>query len=140
MGNVVDSLKNGVQCVVIGRLERAIIDLLHLNRQECDILMWADRLDHIEKHRNDFSGDFDKHISAIPEAIANPDYVGLHPTNHSIEYIKRIDDLLIVVVRLKSTGNLAFRTAYPLTEKQLQHYLSSGMVKKMKPETERIDK
>jgi hypothetical protein len=49
----------------------------------------------------------------IPEIIAHPDHIGKHPSKNSIEYIRRIDELFIVAVRIKS-GKLALRTAFHL--------------------------
>jgi hypothetical protein len=129
----IDALKNGLESLEVGCLTKEVIDLLGLNRQECKIIFWRDRLSHIEKHKGDFKSeaDFYKHIRKIPEIIKNPDYVGKHPTKGSIEYIKRLDELMIVAVRIKSIGNLAFRSAYPLTEKQLADYLKSGTLIKL---------
>ena len=124
----IDNLKLGFNSIKIGVLTKEIIDLLGLNRDICDIILWEDRFKYIEKHKGDFKNeiDFERHIAAIPEVIENPDYIGVHPHKNSLEFIKRIDELLIVVVRIKQKGDLAFRTAYPLSEKQLQDYLKSG--------------
>jgi hypothetical protein len=129
----IDSLKKGFVTIKIGILTKEVIDLLGLNRNECSIILWEDRFHYIEKHKSDFKNeeDFYKHISQIPDIIENPDYVGKHPGKNSIEYIKKIDELMIVAVRIKETGNLAFRSAYPLTENQLSEYLNSGTVMKV---------
>lgn len=129
----INTLKNGFKTIKIGVLTKEIITLLKLNRDECDIILWEDRFQYIEKHKADFKteDDYYKHIAQIPDVIENPDYVGIHPGKNSIEYIKKIDELMIVAVRIKQTGSLAFRSAYPLTEKQLQDYLSSGTVLKV---------
>jgi hypothetical protein len=95
-----------------------------------NFILWEDRFKYIEKHKYDFKteDEFYKHIALIPDIIENPDYVGKHPSKNSIEYIKRIDEIMIVAVRIKDTGNLAFRSAYPLTEKQLSDYISCKTV------------
>lgn len=124
----ISKLEYGFSSIKIGELSEKVINQLGLNRDKCDIIMWEDRFKYIHKHICDFNTpeNFNNCISCIPEVITNPDYIAKHPTKNSIEYIKRLDELFIVVVRIKSTGNLAFRTAYPLTEKQLQNYISSG--------------
>jgi len=130
----IDNLKLGFKSIKIGVLTKEVIDLLNLNRDTCDIILWEDRFKYIEKHKGDFKSeiDFENHIAAIPEVIENPDYVGVHPRKNSLEFIKRIDELLIVVVRIKQKGDLAFRTMYPLSEKQLQNYIKSGTVVEFK--------
>lgn len=68
--------------------------------------VWEDRFKYIHKHICDFKTpeNFYNCISCIPEVIAKPDYIAKHPTKNSIEYIKRLDELFIVVVRIKPTG------------------------------------
>lgn len=124
----ISKLESGFTSIIIGELSEKVINLLGLNRKPCDIIMWEDRFKYIHKHICDFKTpeNFYNCISCIPEVIAKPDYIAKHPTKNSIEYIKRLDELFIVVVRIKPTGNLAFRSAYPLTENQLQNYLDSG--------------
>ena len=93
--------------------------------------MGRDRLKYIEKHKSDFKSeeDFYKHIEMLPEIIGNPDYVGIHPSGESIEYIKRIDEVMIVAVRLTGKKALWVRTAFPLSNDKLETYISSGSVK-----------
>jgi hypothetical protein len=134
----IEELRLGFNFVKIGRLSKEIIRLLNINHQECDIIMWEDKFQYIHKHIKDFKtpDSFYNCISKIPEVIGTPDYVGIHPTKKSIEYIKRIDELLIVAIRIKS-GKLALKTVFPLSEEQLRDYLNSNTVIKM---NETIDK
>ena len=124
----IKQLESGFNNIKIGKLSEEVINLLKLNRKECDIIMWEDRFKYIQKHVCDFDikEKFDTCMSYIPEIISNPDYIAKHPTKNSLEFIKQVDELMIVVVRIKDKGNLAFRTAYPLTEKQLQSYIKAG--------------
>jgi hypothetical protein len=39
---------------------------------------------------------------------------------------------MIVAIRIKTQGNLAFRTTYPLSEEQLDDYIKSDTVWKIK--------
>lgn len=126
-------LKNGFKNIKIGILTKEIANLINLNIKECDIILWEDRFKYIEKHKVNFKSeeDFVKHVKAIPNIIQNPDYVGRHPKDNSIQYIKQLDELMIVAIRIKNKGSLCFRTAYPLTHKQLDDYISSGTVWKV---------
>ena len=126
----INKLKTGFNSIKIGELTFEVIKILNLNRTPCDIILWEDRFKYIEKHRIDFSSDeeFDKHIAFIPKIISDPDYIGKHPSDNSIQYIKRIDRLMIVAIRLKSSGNLSFRSSYILSETQLIDYIKSGTV------------
>lgn len=116
----------------IGVLNDKTINLLGLNRSEADILMSADKLKYIEKHKSEFKehADFNLHVSLIPEIIENPDYVAVHPSGESVEYIKTVNETVLVAVRLKQKDKLWFKTMFKLTPAKLQTYLDSGTAKK----------
>ena len=118
--------------VLIGTLTLEIIEFLNLNREPGNIVLWEDRLKYIEKHKNDFDTDIEflRHIEQIPNIIENPDYVGLHPSDNSIQYIKRINRLMLVGVRIRNTGDLNFRSCYPISEQTLQSYLKCNTVRR----------
>ena len=134
----ISELERGFIKIKIGELSKEVIDKLKLNIKPCKIEMWGDRFEYIHKHLKNYEGgkeQFDLCMSKIPIIINKPDYVALHPTKNSIEFIKRIDKLLIVVIRLKQSGSLAFRTAYPLSESQLNNYIKCGTAIKFSDNT-----
>lgn len=116
----------------IGILNNKAIQLLGLNRPEADILMSADKLKYLEKHKSDFKNDadYDLHVSLIPKIIENPDYIGVHPSGESVEYIKTINETILVAVRLNQKDKLWFKTMFVLTPAKLKAYLDSGTIKK----------
>ncbi len=124
---------SGLKKVIIGTLTLEIIEFLNLNRETGNIILWEDRLKYIEKHKTDFATDIEylRHIEQIPNIIENPDYVGLHPSDNSIQYIKRINRLMLVGVRIRNTGDLNFRSCYPISEQTLQNYLKSNTVREI---------
>lgn len=79
----------------------------------------------LEKHKEDFSTEeeFYYHIEQIPDIIENPNYVGLHPRDGSIQYIKQIDKIMLVGVRIRPVKSLSFRSAYPITKEYLKKYI-----------------
>lgn len=96
-----------------------------LDIKDTDILMWDDRIQHIEKHRMNFRNiyDFDYYVDMIPEIIENPDYIGVKEKNKSIQFIKQYDNNILIAVRLTTKGRLSFRTMYPITDGQLDDYI-----------------
>lgn len=96
-----------------------------LDVKDTDILMWDDRIQHIEKHRMNFRNiyDFDYYVDMIPEIIENPDYIGVKEKSKSIQFIKQYDDNILIAVRLTTKGRLSFRTMYPITDGQLDDYI-----------------
>lgn len=99
-----------------------------------DILMWDDRIEHIEKHRMNFRNiyDFDNYVELIPDIIENPDYIGIKDKNKSIQFIKQYNDNVLIAVRLNTKGKLSFRTMYPITDGQLDDYINKQTAWKYK--------
>lgn len=126
-----NSFGAGLNKIIIGTLTQEVIHFLNLNRKPGNIILWKDRLKYIEKHKSDFATDLDffKHIQQIPNIIQNPDYIGLHPSDNSIQYIKRINRIMLVGVRIRTSGDLNFRSCYPISEQTLQSYLKSSTVR-----------
>ena len=127
-----ETLRNK-KIIKIGELTPDIINILGLNDKPRNIMMWADILEHCEKHKCDFESEQDylKTIKSIPTIVQNPDYVGLHPDGKSIQYIKKITDNCIVGI---TTNSLSFRTIYPIKESKLNNYIDSNRVHKINKE------
>lgn len=88
-----DFASKGIAKVKIGELTQEVIELLNIQRKPCNIVMWQERLKYTEKHKINFKNEeeYNEAIRNIPNIIKNPDYVGLHPTDGSIQYIKQIN-------------------------------------------------
>lgn len=117
----------------IGKITMNIINLLELEMEEKEIIIWKDRFDYIEKHKSDFDNEeqYKKHVEAIPDIVQNPDYVGIHPNGKSVEFIKMVDKNMMVAVRLSTKSKLAFRSSYPISETKFENYKESGRIKKV---------
>ena len=101
---------------------------------EKDILFWAARVKHIEKHRKDFNdtNNFDECCRKIPSIIANPDYISIHPNDESVSFIKKMDQNISVAIKISTEGDMVFRTMYPLRDSQLNNYIKNGRCWKIK--------
>ncbi len=90
--------------------------------------MWSERFEHIEKHKNNFENEemFDMCVEMIPEIIKNPDVIGVREKDNSIQFIKEIENNILVAIRLNTKGNLSFRTMYPITDSQKENYIKKG--------------
>lgn len=121
------------QILKIGELSQDIIDLLNLQENPRNIKFAFDRIPHCEKHKTDFKDEFSyyKSMELIPQIISNPEYVGYNKKNNGIEYIKRLDDLTLVAVRLKSSGDLFLRSIYPISDVKLNNGIASNQIKKI---------
>lgn len=95
---------------------------------DADILFWKDRIKHTELHKNDFASDneFYNCLEQIPDIIANPDYLSIHPKDSSISFIKNFSSHVSVAIRISSAGTLSYRTMYPIMDAQLNNYIDRG--------------
>lgn len=122
-------------CSVIGYLSDEKLDSIRKNKPEFlekikdrKIIMWDDRLEHINKHKYDFKSteEFDKYVKAIPNIIDSPDYLAIKEKDNSLLFIKRYEKNILVAVRINANGKLPFRTLYPITDSQINDYLKKG--------------
>lgn len=115
--------------IKIGELSQEVINTLKLDLKPQNINIWSTRIqEHCEKHKEEYStpNSYTQAIKSIPEIIKNPDYVGLHK-NGNIQYVKKLDDISLIGIQvLKGSGNLLFRTIFPISEIKLNNSIKSG--------------
>jgi hypothetical protein len=117
----------------VGTLSKNIIGLLNLNIEETAIMLGDDRIKYTSKHAHEFESyaNYQKCIDSIPDIILSPDYVSLHPSGKSIEYIKKLDEPVLAAVRIRPRGKLWFRSLYPISAAKLNRYIQEGTAKKV---------
>lgn len=93
-----------------------------------DILFWAARVKHTERHRKDFANDkeFEQCMRDIPKIIQNPDYISIHPTDESVSFIKKYTKNISVAIKISTDGKMVYRTMYPLRDSQLNGYIKNN--------------
>lgn len=117
----------------VGTLKQDIIDMFNLNMSEKTICFSDDKITYTLKHKHKFDNEeqYKECIESTPEIIENPDYVALHPNGQSIEFIKGMDKIMLVAVRVKRKGNLWVKSIYPISQAKLDLYIKSGTAKKI---------
>ena len=128
MDSIIKRLRDGENFVVLGELPSVFADYFKLKLIDNRIVMWRDRLEYIEKHRSEFINDKDfyDNIISIPNIVNCPDFIGVNPNGRGIEFVKKMNSNTMVAIRVSKTGNLAFRSMYPITEVKLANRLNSG--------------
>jgi len=115
--------------IKIGELSEDVINALGLDLKPQNINVWSTRIpEHCEKHMQEYSSPntYNQAIKNIPLILKEPDYIGLHK-NGNIQYVKRLDDISLIGVQiLKGSGNLLFRTIFPISEVKLKNSIKSG--------------
>jgi DNA-binding response OmpR family regulator len=83
-------------------------------------------IDHmLSEHPHDYT----KYAAHITSIILNPDYVSLHPDNGSIQYIKEMNDRVLVAIRLTGAGKLFTRTLFIMSQEKWDSYMRNGHIK-----------
>lgn len=114
--------------IKIGELSEDVIKALGLDLKPQNINIWSSRIqEHCEKHKKEYStpNAYNQAVKNIPLIIEAPDYIGLHK-NGNIQYVKKLDDISLIGVQiLKGSGNLLFRTIFPISEVKLKNSIKS---------------
>lgn len=116
--------------IKIGELSKEVIETLGLDLKPQNITIWSNRIEeHCEKHKSQYDSpsNYDQAVKSIPLIIQNPDYVGIHTTSGNIQYIKRLNEISLVGIKvIKGNSGLLFRTIFPITEDKLEHNIRTG--------------
>lgn len=134
MAKKIDIRNDEIQVHEVGTLNSKVISLLGLHSNEMKIVIGKDKLKYIEKHKHKFKNndEYIRHIESLPDIIENPDFVGLHPSGDSIEYIKQIDEILLIAVRIRNQGKLWIKSVFPITKDKLETYKRAGSLREYK--------
>lgn len=118
----------------VGILSKEIINKFNLNMKETKICFSDDKILYTKKHECNFKNynEYKKCVEATPDIIEEPDYVAVHPNGKSIEYIKKIDQVMLVAVRIKPYGKLWVKSVFPISQAKLDLYIESGTAKNLK--------
>ena len=111
----------------VGEISQRVIDLLGLDVEVgTPIFMGKSNVIHMQKNHTQDYRVFRKHIPAI---IKNPDYVGINPSDDSIEYVKIFEieeNFVKVAVRVSDSGIFYARTIYAREIDKLKKFIESG--------------
>lgn len=72
---------------------------------------------------------FGKYFCYLEDILASPDYVNRNPRDGSIKYIKRINEYVVVGVRVSTRGTAFARTIFTFTDEKFDQYKRSGYLK-----------
>ena len=121
-------------CISIGVIRAEFVDFFNthgfngLLEYDTPIIFWKDRVEHTDEHRDEFSSDVMYKIcfEEIPQIIHCPDYISIHPKEKSVSFIRNYtSNHANVAIRVTVSGNLVYRTMYPLIDATLTHYIDT---------------
>ena len=127
-------MSNG-KAVKIGELSMDVVKILGLSiKPGTPIYLGQSNISHMQnRHPEDYA----KYGSYIREIISTPDYVGINPSDDSIEYTKDFkadNDYVKVAVRVSLSGTYFARSLFTRNRAKIERFIASG---KLKPLTTR---
>lgn len=116
----------------VGSITNHIANLLGLtNITNSNIYMGDTNVAHMQTSH---PADYAKYNSEIPNILSNPDYVGLNPSDGSIEYVKEFvidNEFVKVAVRVSTSGRYYARSLYVLNNNRVNNFIKAGTLKKV---------
>lgn len=111
---------------IVGYIDAQIIAKLELIvAPGTPILLGESNITHMRQSHPDA---FDKYFDKLTDILSSPDYINKNPQDGSIKYIKRLEDHVVVGVRISAQGKVFARTIFIFTESKMQQYLQGGYV------------
>jgi hypothetical protein len=106
---------------VVGEIDHRVVNLLGLSVQAgTEIFLGDTNIAHMQSNH---PNDFEKYGHRIEEILSSPDYVAQHPKDGSaVEYIKVLDDYVLVAVRISSGGVWYARTLFAMSPEKVRKY------------------
>ena len=116
----------------IGKFSEEVITVLNISiTPGTPIYISASNLTHMAKSH---PADYLKYGKDIPDIISMPDYVGINPSDGSIEYVREYQkgtEFVKVAVRISMGGNYYVRSIYRLEDNRTKNYIAKGTLKKI---------
>lgn len=114
---------------VVGTHKKEYNDALHLNLPVSEIYRSKGLMQHVQKRHPECA----QYYLRIPEIIESPDYIGTDIKKpNSMEFIKYIDEYLLVAVTLDKKDNYLYVSSlYEQTEDKVQRRVHSGRYRKV---------
>lgn len=121
----------------VGEIDNKTIKLLGLSlTPNTPVFIAETNIDHI---KSEHPQDFMKYGHELENIISKPDYVSLHPTNGSIQYIKVFfdnekEEHVLVAVRTSKRGIFFIRSLFVMNDDKVRSYNRRNMLKPYKNE------
>lgn len=116
---------------VVGVISEKVISALGLSIPSgTPIYIGESNIAHMQRRHPDA---YAKYGADIVSILAAPDYVGINPTDNSIEYVKEyvIDgEFVKVAVRVAASGRYFARSLYVLNPRRTQNFIQKGTLKR----------
>lgn len=122
----------------IAVITQEVIDALGLDCSPSTPIYLGDY--NIEHMKESHPADYNKHERHIEEILNNPEYVGINPTDESIEYVREYKnenaEYVKVAVRVALSGDYYARSLYSLRPARVESFIKKGTLKDLRTKKE----
>ena len=113
---------------IIGIIDEKVVALLSLPiAPGTPILLGQTNIEHIKFNHPE---DFDTYFNSISYILAEPDFVIPHPKEQSLQYIKILNDHVLVAVKLSTSGQYWVRTMFTMSSEKIERYTKGNLFNK----------
>jgi len=114
----------------IGSITQTIIKMLNLTlNPDTPIFIGENNIKHMQTSHPE---DYVKYFPYIKTILLFPDYVIPHPKDGSIQYIKELDQHVLVAIRVSHGGIFFARSLYTMSNEKIKRFETKGLFKKYK--------
>jgi hypothetical protein len=115
---------------VIGYIDQSVINLLGLQIiSGTPILVGPSNIEHMKKNHPE---DFEKYFSELTNILSSPDHVIPNPKDGSLQYIKKLDEFILVAVRVSGGGKFFSKSLYKMGHDKIERFNKNGLFEKYK--------
>lgn len=116
---------------IVGSISSDIQDLLDISIVDDNrIYLGETNIAHMQSSHPE---DYAKYKDEISNILGSPDFVGINPTDSSIEYVKEFlieSEFVKVAVRISAGNKYYARSIYVLNKNRVHNYIAKGTLKK----------
>ena len=120
---------------ILGEVTKKVVEQWGLKEhQNKKIVMYYDRKEHCkERHLKDYENESNYYfvMDSLEEIIQSPDYVFYNKNTLGLEYYKKLNENILIAVRISNGKELKVRSVYPVYKNKIEN-------KKKKEEEEKM--
>lgn len=91
------------------------------------VVLYDDRIEHIEKHKDEFIDDtLEDIINNLSSIVETPDFINIDEDKSGIQIIKKVKDNVLVAIRLSKSSELKIKSLYPISNTKYERLKNNG--------------
>lgn len=110
---------------ILGEITKEVVEQWNLNEhRNKKIVMYYDRKEHCkDRHLKDFKNESNYYfvMDSLEEIVKSPDYVFYNKNTFGLEYYKKLNENILVAVRISDGKELKVRSVYPVSQNKIEN-------------------